>query len=74
MELVETGAIVNRVSSAHGVFPQWDGLSISAPESRELAALDLAGVPAVRLPDESPLRAALQPLVEKLMATRQVEE
>jgi CO dehydrogenase maturation factor len=73
MELVETGAIVNRVPSAHGVYAQWNGLAISAPESHELAALDLAGLPAVRLPDESPLRAALHPLVEKLLTTRQGE-
>jgi CO dehydrogenase maturation factor len=73
MELVETGTIVNRVSSSNGIHSYRSGLSVSVPESRELAALDLGGLPAVRLPDESPLRAALHPLVKKLMATRQGE-
>jgi CO dehydrogenase maturation factor len=70
MELVETGTLVNRVSASNGVHAYRNGLSIALPESRELAALDLGGLPAVHLPDTSPLRAALHPLVDRLLAAR----
>lgn len=67
MELGETGTLVNRVSSSNGRGSSRNGFAVAVPNSHELAALDLGGQPVVLLPDDSPVRVALQPVVEKVI-------
>jgi CO dehydrogenase maturation factor len=67
MELGETGTLVNRVSSSNGRGSSRNGFAVAVPNSHELAALDLGGQPVVLLPDDSPVRAALRPVIQKLI-------
>jgi CO dehydrogenase maturation factor len=64
MELAETGTIVNRASD--GVHSSRDELTVAVPDSRAMTFLDLGGQPVVTLPDDDPVRVALQPIVERL--------
>lgn len=67
MELGETGTLVNRVSSSNGRGSFRNGLAVAVPTSHELTALDLGGQPVVLLPDSNLVRAALQPIVDRMV-------
>jgi CO dehydrogenase maturation factor len=77
MELSETGIIVNRVTnwnlltrlSRNGLaVPNTIGYSAPVPNSHAVTVLDLMGQPVVTLPGGSPVREALAPIVEQLLA------
>jgi CO dehydrogenase maturation factor len=66
MKLGEIGIIVNRAAGGPASGNGW-GLAVNVPHSDELVTLDTAGRPAVELPDRSAARAALRPIVERLL-------
>jgi CO dehydrogenase maturation factor len=67
MQIGETGTLVNRSFTLNGGKSPRNGLAVAIPNAPELSALDLGGQPLVALPDDSPVRAALRPIIHKLM-------
>jgi CO dehydrogenase maturation factor len=68
MRIGATGSIVNRVDAPQGAWLASGELAVMVPESPGLAILDRSGEPAVALSADSPVRRALQPIVDRVYA------